>query len=56
MTTQELIKQMIERCGVIGETTDAYFLSLAAQRLRELDAQVTELELKLLTERGAKAC
>ena len=30
-------------------------LNTIANRLRELDAQVTDLELKLLTERGAKA-
>ena len=37
MKVQDLINQMIERCGIIGETTDAYFLSEAAQKLRDYE-------------------
>lgn len=37
MKVQELINQMIERCRIIGETTDAYFLSEAVQKLRDYE-------------------
>lgn len=50
-TTIELIKYIEMTVRYFGDAK----LKKAAQRLRELDAKVTDLELKLLTERGAKA-
>jgi hypothetical protein len=60
-STKELIERLEHEAKEIrgamshGVNEWAENCEAVAQRLRELDAQVTELELKLLTERGAKA-
>ena len=46
--------ELIQHIEMIGSYFDNAKLKEAAQRLRELDAQVTELELKLLTELEAQ--
>jgi hypothetical protein len=53
-STKDLIAELMQaHKGHADEGVSTF--SEAAQRLRELDAQVTSLELNILTERGAKA-